>query len=1210
MRFYSNFSIRGKIIAAVLLIIALEFMLAAGGLFFLNSVNSNLSQIVQVDAEKLKLANQIRTNFLQIHRTQKNALLFTSHELIEREFGRKNRYIAELSTAMTDIDRFIDSQERAALREMHVHMVEFLGIDQQIDGKILDNVRHGFQNTEILSGAVVLSTGSGRAAYDRVSELIDGIIASAEEQMAGHRQSSLDYFNTALVVMIGICAASIFGGLFIGFLAARTISGNLGRLATVTDAIARGDLEARLQVTSGDETGRLALSVQQMQAALKQAAAKNEARDYVKTGITRINDAMRGRVEVNDLCMAVINEMAPYAGARVGAMFLMNGSGPEPMLQFGGGYAYNNNGQCPDCFRVGEGLVGQAVLGRAPIRVHDLPADYIKVCSGLGESGPSCITVAPLMFEDHPNGVVELAFFQAPGDTQLEYLQQVLPAIAVTIETVRGREQLARSLAKAQVLTEELQQQQDELKAVNEELEEQTQRLKSSEERLRRQQEELETANTELEEKNNYLENSRAMIERSNVELAQSRIEIEEKAEQLALASRYKSEFLANMSHELRTPLNSILLLARMLADNKEGHLTEKQVRSANIIHSSGNDLLTLINEVLDLARIEAGRMELRVEQIDLRQLGESIAGQFGHLVEEKGLRFDVRIAEDCPEKIRTDPKRLGQILRNLISNAVKFTEKGGISVRIGRPAAQDPLPDALGRDKTVAITVRDTGIGIAQDQQQAVFEAFQQLDHGAARKFPGTGLGLSISKELAHLMGGEIVLSSTIGLGSTFSLYLPDEIPAEASQAHSEIVSPSVLQNTMTPVKPAALPQAVADDRECLEAADATILIIEDDTAFAQSLMELCRQKACKVLCAPNGEQGLALAEAHQPKGIFLDIRLPGRDGWSVLESLKSNPRTRHIPVHILSVEADARTALEKGAVGFLSKPVAREDLEEALAKLEDVFNRPMKELLVVEDNEALRHGIVALIGNGDVRTDQASSAAEALQAIRSRRYDCMILDLGLPDMNGMDLLRMCEKEVNGALPPVIVYTGKELTHEQESELRRYSESIIIKGVCSQERLLDEASLFLHRMVDKMPERKRRLITNLHDCDIIFRDKKILIVDDDMRNVFALSKLLEEKGVVTFKAENGQKALELLDANDGIDLVLMDIMMPVMDGYETMQRIRGLARFRNLPVIALTAKAMSQDRARCIQAGASDYLSKPVDTMRLFSMLRVWLYR
>jgi CheY-like chemotaxis protein/HAMP domain-containing protein len=1200
-------------VSMVLFIIALELMLAAASIYFLHNVNKTMSLIVEVDAEKLKLAGQIKTGLLEIHRSQKSSLLFTSRERVDREIVRRNRYLAEVRNALASIDRFTHPQERAAIQLMNILLMEFSEIDKRIELMVLERLKDNAADPATRAAAVALSTGSGRMAYERLASLIDSIVDGAEMDMAENRQCSIDQFNTMLLILLGICAFSILGGSFVGFHAARAISGNLEQLALVTDAIARGDHEVLVTVNSRDETGRLSASIRKMQAALRRVAIESADRDYVRTGMTRINDAMRGRVQITDVCAAVINETASYLQAKVGAIFLMNDSGPEPVLEFSGGYAIDARDRCPACFRLGEGLIGQAALNMTPIRVLDLPQGYIKVCSGLGDCCPSCIAIAPLIFDDHVNGVVELAFFEPPRDVQLDYLGQVLPAIAVTIETVSGREHLARSLTQEQVLNEELLQQQDELKAVNEELREQTLRLKGSEDKLRRQQEQLESVNAELEEKNSYLEQSKAMIERSNRELHHSRLNIEEKVEQLTLVSRYKTEFLANMSHELRTPLNSILLLSRMLGENKAGNLTEQQTRSAEIIYSSGNDLLTLINEVLDLARIEAGRMELHIEQIELRQVADSIRGQFEHLIEEKGLRFEVSVAEECPQHLHADPRRLGQIIRNLVSNALKFTETGEIAIRFGRPEPQDSLPAGLQRETTLAIAIRDTGIGIASDQQQAVFEAFQQLNHGAARKFPGTGLGLSISRELTQLMGGQILLSSRIGLGSTFTIYLPDQLSRQneaASPAHEGV--PQCLPDHRTvPIDlTAADAQSRLDDREHLEASDSSILIIEDDPVFAEVLMDLCRRKGCKALYAPTGEQGLTLAVDHIPKGIFLDIRLPGCDGWSVLESLKGNPDTRHIPVHIISVEDDTRSALQKGAIGILCKPVAKEEIEQALGKLEDVFNRAMKELLVIEDDKTLRQAIVSLVGNGDVHSDEAGSAAEALEAVRSKRYDCVILDLGLPDMKGIDLLKQLEKEKGVQLPPVIVYTGKELTHEQEDELRPYSESIIIKGVCSQERLLDEASLFLHREVRKMPESKRKLITDLLDCDVVFRDKKILIVDDDLRNVFALSKLLEDKGVITFKAENGKKALTLLDSNAGIDVVLIDMMMPVMDGYETMKRIRAKEHFRNLPLIALTAKAMSQDRVRCIEAGASDYLPKPVDMMRLFSMLRVWLYR
>ncbi len=923
---------------------------------------------------------------------------------------------------------------------------------------------------------------------------------------------------------------------------------------------------------------------------------------------------MRGQIHVADLCRKVIAEIATYIEAGVGAIFLADHRESEPVLEFSAGYAYTPARPFAERFRAGEGLVGQAVLAAAPICVQDVPSEYIKVRSGLGESSPVHITVAPLMFEDRAQGVAELGSFKPLTDLQREYLQQILPAVATSIETLRSREKLAASLARAQVLTEELQQQQDELRAANEELEEQTQRLKQSEEKLKQQQSELEQVNAELEEKNEYLQNQKEVIGRANNELERTRLEIEEKAEQLALASRYKSEFLANMSHELRTPLNSILLLSRMLTDNSEGNLTPEQAESAGIIYGSGNDLLTLINEVLDLSKIEAGRMELNVERIELPELKEDILYRYTHLAREKGLRIEVVERKECPAAIQMDRKRLDQILRNLISNALKFTEKGSVRIDIGRPAPDENVPLGLQREKAVAIAVSDTGIGIPADKQKIVFEAFQQLDTGTARRYPGTGLGLSICRNLTHLLGGDIYLLSQPGAGTTFTVVLPEEYRPIANQppaADPQPVPmlPRIKSETRARAASAPAPTSIPDDREAIGENEAAILIIEDDPHFATHLIGLCRQKKFKVLYAQTGEQGLELTDTYCPKGILLDIHLPQKDGWDVLECLKQNLKTRHIPVHIISADEVDIEAYAKGAVGFLTKPVCGQELEAALAKLENIFERQIKDLLVVEDDARLRKTIVSLIGNNDVHADEAGSAADAIAALRAKSYDCMILDLGLPDMNGLDMLRRLQKQLD-TMPPVIVYTGRELTRDEEAELQRYSESIIIKGVRSEERLYDEASLFLHRIVDKMPEKKRRLITNLYDSDLMFRDKKVLVADDDMRSVFAISKLLEEKGVRMLKAENGRKALDLLEQHPDVDLILMDMMMPVMDGYETMRCIRAVDRWRTVPVIALTAKAMKSDRERCIQSGASDYLTKPVDMGKLFSMLRVWMYR
>jgi CheY-like chemotaxis protein/signal transduction histidine kinase len=917
---------------------------------------------------------------------------------------------------------------------------------------------------------------------------------------------------------------------------------------------------------------------------------------------------MRGKNHVFDLCQNALSETASYAGAHVGAIFLSDGDGSEPVLKLASGYAYSNATNFPDRFRLGEGLVGQVAAEKKQLVVKEVPKDYVKVCSGLGDACPDCITITPLIFDENVIGVLELGFIRPPSELQMSYLEQIIPSISVNLETVKGREGLAKALAHSQALHEELQQQQEELRAANEELEEQTEELKTSQDKLRLQQEEMEAINKELQEKNQHLDQQKKAIEQTNLELEQSQQEIAEKAEKLAQANKYKSDFLANVSHELRTPLNSMLLLSRMLSSNVEANLTDEQVRSAEIIHSSGKDLLSLINDILDLSKIEAGRMNISFEDVPAIELGSAILNQFKPLADDKGLGLSIAMEAGCPEVIRTDRKRLDQILRNLVSNAIKFTEKGIININF-RHALRE---DTYGREELLAIAVADTGVGIPPDKHALVFEAFQQLEGGETRKYGGTGLGLSISRELAHLLGGQIHLDSEQGIGSTFTLILPVQAKAPAVPVVPETASQRIehLERTPACASPSQDARAVEDDRADIGPDDKTILIVEDDLNFAELLIKLCREKGFKCLAAMNGDEGVTMAAHYSPKGIILDLRLPGKDGWTVLSDLKDKPGTRHIPVYIMSIDDAGMEAFRKGAIGFLTKPANEEDISDALHRLEDVFSRPVKKLLIIEDDRNLSESIRILIGSGDVHVDQEATAKAAIEAIRSKAYDCMILDLGLPDMNGLEMLEKLSAETELVIPPVIVYTGRELTPEEEMELRRYSDSIIVKGVKSEERLLDEACLFLHCIVEKMPARKRQIITDLHSSDTIFKDKQVLIVDDDMRNVFALSSALEARGMKTIKAENGKRALDILDANPEIDLILLDIMMPVMDGYETMQHIRAHEKYGKVPILALTAKAMKQDRERCIASGASDYLSKPVDLDRLFSMMRVWLYR
>lgn len=929
---------------------------------------------------------------------------------------------------------------------------------------------------------------------------------------------------------------------------------------------------------------------------------QNETQDWLKTGLAKLNDVMRGNISLNNFALNVISELSEYMGEKIGAFYVNKNINENNEFLLLGSYAYTKGINISTSFKTGEGLVGQAALEKKQLILSNIPEDYIKIKSGLGETLPKFICLTPIMFEGNVTGVLEFGFLNEISEIQSQYLSEAVRLISLSMATVFARDNLNKELERSQNLAEELQRQQVELKASNEELEEQTQLLKQSEEKLKAQQEELQVSNEELEARNEALE-----IQKGAIDTA--RLDIKIKAEELALASKYKSEFLANMSHELRTPLNSLLILSKLLSDNKEGNLNKDQTESAEIIYNSGNDLLHLINEILDLSKIEAGMMNIHNEEVLVTELIEHLRDNFRFIAEEKGLDLKIEADAGIPAFIVSDRKRIEQILKNLVSNAVKFTKEGEVKISFDKPSPdikfRNPLLDVK---YCLSINVKDTGIGISDDKQKLIFEAFQQEEGGTSREYGGTGLGLSISKELAALLGGEVQLKSLKGKGSTFTLYLPF-VPNVFIKQNETAGGNRIIEKVKINASANNISEKVDDDRNKIINEDKLILIIEDNASFAKLLFDECAKKGFKGLVALTGEEGLELADKYKPTAIILDIKLPGIDGFKVLDSLKENPKLRHIPVHIVSVEDSTLEALKKGAIGFLIKPPQKEDLDDAFRRIIDYTNKHFKNLLIAEDDENLRKSIIKLIGNGDVKIKAVSSGKEVIQELQTNIYDCMIMDLGLSDTTGFELLKELEiRKIK--IPPIIVYTGKELTRDEETELRKYSDSIIIKGVRSEERLLDEASLFLHRVVENMPSQKRKMIIDLYETDEMFKNKRLLLVDDDMRNMYALSKVLIQKGFTLFKAENGIKALNVLKAEPNVDLVLMDIMMPEMDGYETMRRIRKHDKYSNTPIIALTAKAMKKDYENCIAAGASDYLPKPVDLERLLSMLRVWLYR
>lgn len=924
----------------------------------------------------------------------------------------------------------------------------------------------------------------------------------------------------------------------------------------------------------------------------KKAEQTLEEHSALKTGQTQLADLMQGDLEPNRLCRNIITFLCKYMNALTGLIYLAD---EKDTLTLVASYAHKRRKHLAAAYRPGEGLVGQAALEREEILLTGVPEDYITIESGLGVAVPRVLLIKPAIHNDQVKAVLELGSLTPFTKAHAQFLNSVTPSIALALENAQSRTRLTGALEESRALSEKLTIQQEELQSANEELEEQTTTLTLSEEKLKEQQEELQSANEELEEKNNLLEAQKQ-------EMLTVKQETEKKAAELALASRYKSEFLANMSHELRTPLNSLLLLAQSLTENKEGNLTPDQTKAARVIHAGGTDLLNLINEILDLSKIEAGRMDLAPATVPLDELAADLRAGFQHMAREKSLDFTVCLAEHAPPSMVTDRKRLDQILKNLVANAIKFTDEGRVAVTLAPcPETADLSESGLRPENALAVTVADTGIGIAHDQQRLIFEAFQQADGTTTRRYGGTGLGLSISRELARLLGGEIQLMSEPGQGATFTLYLPRSLPPQEKGPRPGVVA--------APPSPRSDPAPSPDDRDKLGQEERAILVIEDDPAFAECLYAQCHEKGFDCLIAHTGEAGLELASEHLPRAVLLDIQLPGMDGWAVLAALKENLRTRHIPVHVLSVTDATTESIRRGAVGHTTKPISREGLEEAFARLEGAADETIRRVLIVDGHPETRRSVIRLIAGDELSTTQATSGAEGLNALRAHRFDCVILDPELPDMDGLKLLRTLVDE-GVPLPPVIIHTARDLTAEEEMGLREHAESIILKDVRSEERLLDEVSLFLHQVVNRMPDKQKQIITSLHDTDTLLKGKKVLIVDDDMRTTFALSKLLCERGMTALKAENGERALSALAQNPDVHLVLMDIMMPVMDGYETMERIRAQAPFRTLPIIALTAKAMKEDQQRCLACGANDYMPKPVDPQRLISMMRVWLYR
>jgi HAMP domain-containing protein/signal transduction histidine kinase/CheY-like chemotaxis protein len=968
-------------------------------------------------------------------------------------------------------------------------------------------------------------------------------------------------------------------------LLAANLTTQVRAIAEVATAVTKGDLTRSIQVDARGEVSELKDNINTMISNLRETTESNREQDWLKTNLARFTGMLQGQRELSTVGKLLLSELAPLVHAHQGSVYHKRQTDDGAALVLLSSYAQSGSVSLAPQIDLGEGLVGQCAVESRRILLSDVPSDFVTVSSSLGNARQVSVVVLPVLFENQTKAVIELASLHPFTDVNLNFLDQLALGIGAVFNTIEATMRTEGLLTQSQQLTAELQSRQAELQQTNEEL--------GTKARLLAQQNEE--------------------VERKNSEVEQARRALEEKASELALTSKYKSEFLANMSHELRTPLNSILILSQQLAENTGGHLTAKQVEYARNINSSGSDLLNLINDILDLSKIESGTVTVDVEDISFHGLRESIERNFRHVAEAKSLPFIVAFDEQLPRSMESDPKRLQQILKNLLSNAVKFTSRGRVEVRVGlADGGWSPDHPVLSEAQhVVAFAVEDTGIGVAPDKQRLIFEAFQQADAGTSRKYGGTGLGLAISRELAVLLGGEIKLQSVHGQGSTFTLYLP--LHYSGPDSSTVMRSTKGTEHLQMPVL--ALPVArgeehIADDRERIETGDPVMLIVEDDPHYARIMLGLVRDRGFKGLVANKGAMALSLARQYHPTAVSLDVFLPDMLGWTVLNQLKLDPALRHVPVQIITVEEERHHALSHGAFAYLIKEPTTTGLEAAFDRIKEFTAARTKRLLVVEDNEIERAAVVDLLAYKDIEIVTAGTGAEALAAMRSGPLDCVVLDLRLPDMTGFDLLEEVSATPALAAVPVVVFTGKDLSAKEEERLNTMAKSIVLKDVRSAERLLDETALFLHRVVTELPPEKQAMLDRLHNTGEVLRGRKVLVVDDDARNIFALTSVLENHDVNVLSATNGRQAIDIIKSTPGLEMVLMDIMMPEMDGYETMREIRKEPQFRTLPILALTAKAMKGDREKCLEAGASDYISKPVNTDQLLSLMRVWLFR
>ncbi len=969
-------------------------------------------------------------------------------------------------------------------------------------------------------------------------------------------------------------------------LLAANLTTQVRAIAEVATAVTKGDLTRSIQVEARGEVAELKDNINTMIDNLRLTTDRNTEQDWLKTNLAKFTNMLQGQRDLTTVGRLLLSELTPLVNAHQGVIYQMEGEEKNSGLNLLAAYADDGANGHPRALRLGEGLIGQCALDKRRLLITEMPESTVPISSALFKVPPRNNIVLPVLFENQVKAVIELASIHEFTALQTMFLEQLTTSIGIVLNSIEATMQTEGLLKQSQQLAGELQAQQKELQQTNEQLEQKAQQL----------------AERNVE------------VERKNQEIEQARRALEEKATELALTSKYKSEFLANMSHELRTPLNSILILGQQLTDNPEGNLTGKQVEFARTIHGAGTDLLNLISDILDLSKIESGTVTVDAEEVFFSNLLDMVARPFRHEADTRQLSFEVHVDPNLGRTITTDTKRLQQVLKNLLSNAFKFTAQGGVRLNVtlalGGWGGEHPVLSQA--PAVVAFEVTDTGIGIPLEKQKLIFEAFQQADASTSRKYGGTGLGLAISRELASLLGGEIHLRSAPDNGSTFTLYLPLKYVGPSAAGHAAAAVSSAAKTPLAGlhITPERTIEPIPDDRLDIQAGDAILLIVEDDPHYARILVDLARDKGFKALLAMRGDDALNLAKQYQPTAVSLDVFLPDMLGWNVLSQLKQNPLTRHIPVQIVSLDEDRQHGLARGAFAFVNKPTTREGIDDALSRIKEFAEPRRKRLLIVEDNAAEQMSIRELLGHDDIEIVNASTGNEALDALQEKPCDCVVLDLRLPDMSGFEVLERMRSHVELADIPVVVFTGRELSAEEDAQLHTMARSIVVKGVELPERLLNETALFLHRVITDLPLEKQHMLERLNSSDEDLVGRTVLLVDDDPRNIFALSSALERRGMNVLTATTGAEAIALIEETPALAIVLMDIMMPEMDGYQTIEKIRQNRAYRRLPIIALTAKAMKGDREKCLQAGASDYLAKPVNTEQLLSALRMWLHR